>query len=85
MEHTRKEKRNVCHDLPECVQSGDTCNFGRQAASQGQVIAPVDNGVVGDELLELVEQGEMHKILFEDEVDNLDAEFCPPRRCRAKQ
>ena len=50
VEQKRKEKRTVCCDLPECFQSGDLGDFGRQATSKKNGRA-ADNGEVGDDLL----------------------------------
>ena len=63
----RSLKRSVCDDLSKWFQSGHPCGFGRQAASQGRHVS-VDSGDVGDELVGLVEQGEIPLSLFREEV-----------------
>ena len=48
----------MCCDLPECFQSGEFRDFGRQATSLKNGGA-ADNGEVGDELLGVVEQDDI--------------------------
>ena len=62
---------------PRVLPSGDPCDFSRQATAQ-KTDSTAYKGEVATSFCGLAGQGGIQATLFEDEVENLDADFSIP-------